>query len=81
VVKPNWKLADREYIVTAYAEHARGPGWSNQIVWVIIGDANGKLRSECLQPSEQSAEVLTLFGGSAWAHGSMARAVERIVKG
>lgn len=69
-----------DYIITAYAERASGPGWANSPVWIIVRDGNGIIRQECLQPDEQSAEVLALYEVSAAAHRSMIAAVERCVK-
>ena len=63
-------------IVTAYAEPANGPGWANTPLWVIVRDAAGKLRQECIQPGEQTEDMLTLYAFSALLHGRMTRAVE-----
>jgi len=38
------KLKDGETVVVAWAEHASEPGWSNQLVWVLIRERGGKLR-------------------------------------
>jgi hypothetical protein len=68
-----------EQIVTAYAERARGPGWSNNPIWVIVRDSGGNLREECLQPAELSLEMYHLYGVSEAAHHSMVEAVRRHV--
>ena len=74
-------LSRTERIVTAYAEPAAGPGWANTPLWVIIEDgATGKVRQVCLQPSEQTAEMHTLYGFSSLAHSQMMGAVKRVVK-
>ena len=69
------KLAEGDSIVTAYAEAASGPGWTNSPVWVIVRDINGKLRQECLQPDEQSDEIRLLYPLSSNLHGMMIKAV------
>ena len=59
------KLNDGDRVVTAWAEHASGPGWSNQIVWVIIRDAQGRLREEGIQPENQTHGMRALFDTAA----------------
>lgn len=71
------KLRKGESIVTAFAEGASGPGWSNALVWVIIRRVDGALEQECLQPDEQTAEMSALYAVSAAAHGSMTRACRK----
>lgn len=71
------KLGKYEHVVCAFAEHATGPGWANQPIWVIIQDGDGKLRRECLQPEEQTPEMRTLFNVSVAANGAMTAAVRR----
>ncbi|VVE33885.1 hypothetical protein [Pandoraea commovens] len=74
------KLAKTDRIVTAYAEPAHGPGWANSPVWLIVRDGNGNLRQECLQRSELSADMHTLYRVSAAAHIEMTSAAERHIK-
>lgn len=62
------KLKRHEHIVTAWPECASGPGWANQIIWVIISDGDGKLRQESIQPEEQSRGMVRLFSICATAH-------------
>lgn len=50
-----------EQIIAVIPEQAKGPGWSNDVVWIYIVSSGGMLRTECLQPKEQSKELLTLF--------------------
>lgn len=64
-------------IVTAWAESASGPGWTDQPVWVLVQERCGKLRIECLQPDEQSRDIHTLYSVSSAAHGAMVTAVQR----
>ena len=74
------RLAKNERIVTAYARLACGPGWSNMPVWIVVRDANGNLREECMQPDEQTAEIAHLYNVSEAAHYAMVAAVERAIK-
>lgn len=55
------KLGEGETVVTAYAESASGAGWANQPIWVIIRDRNQNLREECLQPEEQTRDLLIVY--------------------
>ncbi len=66
------KFGEYDQIVTAWAESAAGPGWGNQPLWVLVkSQLDGNLRIECLQPSEQSKEQLTLYKLSEEAHRAM----------
>lgn len=73
-----FKLAKGEHIVTAFAETASGPGWSNTPIWIIVQDANGSLRRECLQPDEQSEWMRWLYTTSEVAHVAMSKAVAQL---
>lgn len=53
-------IKDNEHIIAAFTEFPSGPGWANQVVWVILRDVNGKIRIEDLQPDEQSEILLKL---------------------
>lgn len=64
-----------EHIVTAYAESADGPGWANAPIWVIIRQEDGTLCWECIQPKDQTAEMVILYKVSQAAHQSMVAAV------
>jgi hypothetical protein len=75
-----FQLKDQETIVTVYAEQAKGPGWSNQPLFVIVRDAKGRLREECLQPDEQTAEMKALFNVSATVHDQLVKALNNIAK-
>jgi len=50
-----------ERIVGVVPEYVSGPGWANQPVWVYVGTNDGRLREECIQPTEMTAEMRTLF--------------------
>ena len=54
-----------ERIIAAVPERCQGPGWSNSVVWVYIASQDGRLRTECLQPCEQTHEMQTLFDAGA----------------
>lgn len=64
-----------ETIVTAFADYASGPGWANRPIWVIVRDANQKLREECIQPEQHTADMVALFSVSHAAHSAMTGAV------
>ena len=72
--RPRLKVG--EYIVTAYAERAAGPGWGNAPIWVIVRGVDGRLREECLQPKEQSDPMRWLYASNEAAHVSMKAAVQ-----
>lgn len=66
-----------DYIVTAYAQRAAGPGWANSPLWVIVRDSGHKMREECLQPREQSPEIWALYHISEAVHNAMIHAVRQ----
>lgn len=55
------ELADGERIIAVVPETCSGPGWINSVVWVHIADKAGKLRTEAIQPNEQTPQLRTLF--------------------
>jgi hypothetical protein len=63
-------------IITAWAEPAVGPGWSNFPIWYIWRDGNGKLHQDCIQPADQTAPMLFLYETSAAVSKQMKTAVE-----
>lgn len=66
------ELGENEYVVTAYAERASGPGWANQPIWVIIRDrTTSQMREWCIQPEDQTEEMMTLYPFSEIAHRNM----------
>jgi len=73
-------LQDGEHIITAFAQSASGPGWSNQPLWIIVQARDGTLRQECLQPEEQGRDALILYAVSQAAHEAMKHAVEQHLK-
>lgn len=62
-------------IVTVYAEPSADR--SNAPIWVITRDGNQQLHQECIQPDEQTPEMMALYAVSAACHASMCRAVEK----
>ncbi len=71
------KLGEHDTIITADAESANGPGWANQPIWVVVKSRlDGAIRVECIQPNEQSREMLTLYRISEEAHKAMTVWVE-----
>jgi hypothetical protein len=53
-------MNDGDQIVVAWSENVNGPGWSNQIIWVLIRSRGGDLREDSIQPSERTKEMATL---------------------
>ena len=74
------KLNKHENIITAFAESARGPGWANSPIWVIIRCADGTIRQECLQPRDQTVLMRALYNLSQSIHLAMVAEVERGLK-
>jgi len=70
-------LNEGDRIVTAYAEHADGPGWSNRPLYIIVRNQSGELREECLQPEEQGAEVAAFYDIAAVVNKEVVGAVRR----
>ncbi len=69
------KLAKDDHVVTAYAQRASGPGWANVPLWIVVRDANGRLREECLQPEEQTPTMAALYNIAEAVHHAMRQAV------
>ena len=74
-------LQEGDRIIAVVPEYAKGPGWSNQPLWVHIVDRQNKHRVECLQPNEQTPEMQILFRVCYEAHTSMMYAVYELVGG
>lgn len=53
-------------VVTAWAEEAHGPGWSNRLIWVICR-VDTALDQIAIQPEDQTPEMMVLFDVSALA--------------
>ena len=65
------KLQNGDYVITAYAEPASGPGWANSPIWVIVGNRNGHMRQECIQPDRHTTYMSMLYPFSERAHAGM----------
>ena len=74
------RLSKHDCVVTAFAQVANGPGWSNTPLWVIVQDGNGKLRRECLQPEEQTEVIHLLYALSNTMNAQLTNEVERIMR-
>lgn len=74
------RLGKHDRIVTAYAQRASGPGWSNSPLWVIVRDGDGKLREECIQPEERTAPLHWLYDVAEAAHISVLAALQAALK-
>jgi len=75
------RLPKDAHVITAYAEPASGPGWANAPVWVIWRGQDGILQQSCLQPHEQSSEIVLLYSIAATVHGTLCRLVRRLIGG
>ena len=73
------KFQKNDIIITAFAEDCSGPGWSNQIIWVIVSN-KGELRTECIHPDERNERMAWLFDCSQVSHISMKNAVESWIR-
>jgi len=75
------KLNKNEYVVTAYASRASGPGWANTPIWVVIKDGEtGKMREECIQPDDHTEGMRTLYHISDNVHTAMCREVSLMLE-
>lgn len=75
------RLRHTEYVATAFAESASGPGWANKLVWVIVCDRlDGSLRRISIQPDEQSDDMRMFHAVNEAAHAAMTGAAERLLK-
>ena len=72
-------LLPGERVISAHAEPADGPGWSNQAVWVVYRDKNNKLREFAIQPNDQTPGMHALYRISAEVHRQMKAEVERMM--
>jgi len=79
--KDKMKLSKTDRVVTAFAEHAGGPGWGNTPIWIIVQDNKNKYRMECLQRDEQSAALFGLYEISESVHRAMVAAVDKMRRG
>jgi len=73
------KMPKGESILAAWAEPARGPGWSNQPLWYVT-NRGGDLNLHAIQPEGQTPEMVTLYNISAAVHAALTKAIEAIVE-
>ena len=73
-----WRKGD--FIVAVRPERCAGPGWANAPIWVVVRDVVGALREECIQPEEQTKDMLLLFDVAHAAHSALLAAVMREVE-
>lgn len=59
------RLNDGDRIVVAWSENVNGPGWSNQIIRVLIRSRGGDLREDSIQPTERTEAMAILHDVSA----------------
>ena len=75
------RMSDREFIAAVVPESASGPGWSNQPTWVYIVNHDTKIcRTECIQPSEQTPELATLFSTGLVVQSALRSAIQPMLK-
>lgn len=53
-------VLEGDHIAAAWCERCSGPGWSNDIVWVLVQSKDGELRVDSMQPHEQQLGIETL---------------------
>jgi len=59
---------DDTHILTAYAERCSGPGWVNQLYWLVVRDPTGEIRQVAIQPEDWTKELDALFPWVSLAH-------------
>jgi hypothetical protein len=70
------KLDEDERIIAVVPEVCCGPGWANTLIWVYIEQSSThKLRTESIQPEEQTNEMKLLFEPAAY----MAKTLKNLV--
>ncbi len=66
---PLIQLSRTEMVLAVVPEYCAGPGWSNRPVWVhIVDNADGRVRSECIQPDQQTPGMFAAFEVCNAAH-------------
>jgi hypothetical protein len=69
-------LSRTERVIAVVPEYCAGPGWANSPLWVHIADhATGTLRSECIQPEDQTPEQHVLFRIGADVHAALVNSI------
>lgn len=67
-------------VVATRCEYVSGPGWSNELVWVVIQEQGGNLRMEAIQPGERTSEIALLMDPCAAADKAMMCAVKYFIE-
>lgn len=74
-------LGPSEHVIAAVPQYASGPGWSNALIWVYIEDKlTGKVRSEDIQPEDQTPGMFAAFRVCNAAHELMMHEVAGLIK-
>lgn len=74
------QLGEHEVVVAVVPESSRGPGWTNEVVFVYVRDLmTGKIDRHSLQLDEQSADLKLLFQTAAVMHVQLLWAVNALV--
>lgn len=69
------KLDYGERVIAVVPEFCSGPGWANRVIWVHIVANDGRVRSEAIQPTDQTPEQIALFAPGAAMHDALIRSV------
>jgi hypothetical protein len=68
-------------IVTAWCEHCKGPGWVNDIVWVILRTQQGELVQESVfDTAHLNSSIRTIFNISHHTTVSLVNEIERALR-
>jgi len=71
------ELQPNETILAVVPQYVAGPGWTNKIIWIYIGDFSARtFRFESLQPEEQTETQQTLFSVAAQINDQMISSVK-----
>ena len=70
------QLAKHERVIAVVPEYVRGPGWSNEVVWVYVHNTAGNsIRTECIQIPGRTTAMHVLFAAGAAMCGALRDAV------
>lgn len=69
-------LSRTERVIAVVPQYCAGPGWANSPLWVHIADhAAGTLRTECIQPEDQTPAQHVLFRIGADVHCALVNSI------
>lgn len=68
-------------IVAVVPEYCVGPGWANTPVWVYYRDDNQQIYQRCIQPDDQTPELVLLFDLGASIQSKLKAAVLNMQRG